>query len=100
MIPQRMLSNESEIFGNGNGLKDRVTACRKRLRLNRIHRAHVDNQLEGLLREPIGASECRGYSGDDSAVRESFVDARVHARVQARDSEASPRVDEQEVGIT
>ncbi len=67
-----MPSNENEIFGNGNGLKDRVTACRKRLRLNRIHRAHVDNQLEEPSRETVsGASEFRGYSVDHSAVRES-----------------------------
>ena len=63
MIPHRIPSNE--IFGNG--LKDRVTACRKRLRLNRIHRAHADNHLEELFRETaIGASEFIGYSGDHS----------------------------------
>jgi hypothetical protein len=32
MIPHRMLSNE---FGS-NGIKDRVTACRKRLRVSRV----------------------------------------------------------------
>ena len=39
MIPPRMLSNQNEIFGTGNGLRNRVTACRKRVRSNRFHRA-------------------------------------------------------------
>lgn len=96
MISHPVLSNENEIFGNGNGLKDRVTACRKRLRLNRIHRAHVDNHLEELFPETaIGASEFRGHSEAHAAVRESLVEG-----VHARDGETSQRVDEQEVGIT
>ena len=32
MIPHRMLSNEI----SGSGLKERVTACRKRLRVSRV----------------------------------------------------------------
>ena len=93
MIPNRMLNNENEIFGIGNGLKDRVTACRKRLRLNRIQRAHVDNQLEERFRETaIGASEFRGRAGDERAAPKSLV--------RARDGETSQRLDEQEVGIT
>jgi len=89
-----MLSNE--IFGNGNGLKDRVTACRKRLRLNRIHRVHPDNQHEVLFQEiAIGASEFRGYSSDPAAIGESLVEV-----VHSRDSETAQRVDGQEVGIT
>jgi hypothetical protein len=95
MIPRPMLSNESEIFGHGNGLKDRLIACRKRLRLNRIHRVLADNQLEELFRETaIRASEFSGYSGDHTAVRESLVEV-----VHARDGETQ-RPDEQEVGIT
>jgi hypothetical protein len=89
-----MLSNE--IFGNGNGLKDRVTACRKRLRLNRIHRANLDNELEELFQETaMGASEFRGYSGDPATIRKSLLE-----RVHARDGETAQRVDGQEVGIT
>jgi len=39
MIPHRMLSNEI----TGSGLKDRVTACRKRLRENRVMlKAHAN----------------------------------------------------------
>jgi hypothetical protein len=88
-----MLSNE--IFGNENGLKDRVTACRKRLRLNRIHRAHRGNQLEEMFQEIAMASEFRGYSGDPVAMRESLVES-----VHVRDDETAQRVDGQEVGIT
>lgn len=82
MIPHPLLSNENEIFGNEIGLKDRVTACRKRLRLNRIHRAHVNNQLEELFQEPemIGVSEFRGYSGCQTATVESSVQEGAHGR--------------------
>jgi len=79
-----MLSNE--IFANANGLKDRVTACRKRLRLNRIHRPHVDNQPEELFQEiAMGVSEFRGYSGEGT---------------HAGDGEIAQQLDGQEVGIT
>ena len=49
MIPHRMLSNEI----TGSGLKDRVTACRKRLREGRVMlRAHADiNGVEELFPE-------------------------------------------------
>jgi hypothetical protein len=97
MIPHPALRNENEIFANGNGLKDRVTACRKRLRLNRIHRAHVDNQLEELFRETaIGAPEFHRYPADHCTVRE----ASVKTGVRVGDGETSQRIDEQEVGIT
>jgi hypothetical protein len=90
-----MLSNE--IFANENGLKDRVTACRKRLRLNRIHRARVDNQPEELFQEILmGTSEFRGYSGDRAAaMRESQAEG-----IHARNGDTAQRVDGQEVGIT
>ena len=38
MIPHRMLSNEI----TGSGIKDRVTACRKRLRESRVPKAQAD----------------------------------------------------------
>ncbi len=88
-----MQADENNIFGNRNGLKDRVTACRKRLRLNRIHRAHVGNQLEELFPETeIGALEFHGNSRNRAPVRKSLV--------HARDGETSTRADQQEVGIT
>ena len=89
MIPHRIPSNE--IFGNG--LRERVTACRKRLRVNRIHRAHAYNQPEGPFQETkVAASEFPDYSENLPAVRESLV--------HLRDGETSERVDEQEVGTS
>jgi hypothetical protein len=98
MIPHRMPSNE--IFAND--LKDRVTACRKRLRLNRIHRIHFDNQVGELFcATRIEASKFCARSEDDSLLRESLV--------HVLDGETSQRANEhnehnkhngQEVGIT
>ena len=89
MIPHRIPSNE--IFGNG--LRERVTACRKRLRVNRIHRAHADNQPEGPFRETkVAASEFPYYSENITAVRETLV--------YLRDGETSERFDELEVGTS
>lgn len=87
MIPHRMLSNE--IFAND--LRHRVTACRKRLRRNRIHRGHFDSQVEELLETATGTSEFSGHRGDDPAVQEFLI--------RVRNGEKSPRVDEQKVGI-
>ena len=49
MIPHRMLSNET----TGSGLKERVTACRKRLRESRVMlKAHAEiNVVEELFPE-------------------------------------------------
>ena len=48
MIPQRMLSREI----CGSGLKDRVTACRKRLRVNRTRQKPlVPDEDEALFPE-------------------------------------------------
>jgi hypothetical protein len=49
MIPHRMLSNEI----TGSGIKDRVTACRKRLRESRVMlKAHANlNVVEELFPE-------------------------------------------------
>ena len=89
MIPYRTPSYE--IFGND--LRERVTACRKRLRINRIHKVHADNQPEDPFRETrVAASEFPGYSEDLPALRESLV--------HLRDGELSERVGEQEVGTT
>jgi hypothetical protein len=90
-----MLSSESF----ANDLKGRVTACRKRLRRNRIHRIHFDNQVGKLFCETaIEASNFCDHLVDDSVLRESFV--------HVEDGETSPRANEhnerseQEVGIT
>ena len=89
MIPHRMPS--SEIFGNG--LKQRVTACRKRLRVNRnLHR--VQSREEVIL---FTAETAASFPGEYPAVRESFPGGPDDAKF--RDPDAWQRV-EQEVGIT
>jgi hypothetical protein len=93
MIPPRMLSNENEIFGTGKGLRNRVTACRKRIRFNRLQRALVNAEPDGRYLEPApGKSALPSYLKDGPAVRSSVV--------QALDRETLQRVGEQEVGIT
>jgi hypothetical protein len=73
MIPQRMLS--SEICGNG--LKDRVTACRKRLRVNRTRpQLLVDDEADDLFPEttalfPLEVSDRR--DGEASLLAEQEV---------------------------
>jgi hypothetical protein len=85
MIPPRMLSNENEIFGTGNGLKNRVTACRKRIRLSRFHRIQVNTQPgERLLESANGASEFPGCSNDEPAVTGSF-ESRAHQGINTAD---------------
>lgn len=93
MIPPRMLSNETEIFGTGNGLRNRVTACRKRIRINRFHRTQVIAQPgERLLESVHGVSDLPGYLKDAPTVRCPFI--------HAPDLETSQPGAEQEVGIT
>lgn len=87
----------NEIFANESGLKDRVTACRKRLRLNRIHRVHEDNQPEEVFQEiAMEASEFRGSSGDLAAAMREAPSEGLHAR----NGDTAQPVDGQEVGIT
>ncbi|MEP6912383.1 MAG: hypothetical protein ABI923_06495 [bacterium] len=87
MIPRRIPSHEI------NGLRERVTACRKRLRVNRIHRAHVDNQPDEPFRETkVAASKFSEYSENLPAVREFLV--------HLRDGETSEQFDGQEVGTS
>jgi len=87
MIPRRMLSNENEIFGTGNGLKNRVTACRRRIRLNRSQRTPVNTQLSGRLLE----------SANEPKVKRPLIHAPI---IHATDRESLQPFAEQEVGIT
>ena len=58
MISHRLLS--SEVYGNG--LRGRVTACRKRLRVNRVaQRAQVNNESGTLFAKTVPASRFRDY---------------------------------------
>ncbi|HEV7743678.1 MAG TPA: hypothetical protein VGO56_01660 [Pyrinomonadaceae bacterium] len=75
MIPQRLLSNEVA----ANGLRERVTACRKRLRENRV-----------MLKTHAAA-----------AAEELFPEARMHSSPATDvESEVLLQIEEQEVGIT
>ena len=78
MIPQRMLGNE---FSN-TGVRNRVTACRKRLRENRVMvKAHAVAGIEEL------------FSGDAPSM--------CHVtKLAAEDAPCSELVSEQEVGMT
>jgi hypothetical protein len=98
MIPPRMLSNENEIFGTGNALKNRVTACRRRIRLNRTHRTQENTRpSERLLESANRASEFPGYLKDELTVRSPLIDAPV---IHTPDPESPQPVAELEVGIT
>lgn len=89
MIPQRMAS--SETFGNG--LKGRVTACRKRLRVNRsVNKVQVNDEPAVFSRETTGAFPDEYPTAGESLVREREAN-------EFRDGEAWQRV-EQEVGLT
>jgi hypothetical protein len=89
-----MLSNENEMFGAGTGLKNRVTACRKRIRLHRFHRTQVHTQPgERLLESTSEASEFPGYLKEERKGRRPSINAPV---IQ----DSSPAVAAQEVGIT
>ena len=100
MIPQRLPG--SEICGNG--LKDRVTACRKRLRVNRVaQRSHGNNGAEELIPETSSSVvDFPGYAGNypvtASVIRMNYGSA--FAAGEDRESETLQLVGEQEVGIT
>lgn len=91
MIPHRLLSNELL----GHGLKQRVTACRKRVRVNR-HRVHSHEGQASLVSEPT--SEIRAsFPAEYPDVRESLSDSGEAFEFQRREIWRRP---EQEVGIT
>ena len=63
MIPQRTLRNDLA----GNEIRERVTACRKRLRINRFPKAAVGREFE----EDSFASKVP-FLDDESPMRESL----------------------------
>ncbi|HKB65856.1 MAG TPA: hypothetical protein VKC61_08370 [Pyrinomonadaceae bacterium] len=77
MIPHRMLSNEI----TGSGLKDRVTACRKRLRESRVLKAQADINVVEEFSEVIAP----------------LIQLPDYA---ANDFDAGKQTEELEVGIT
>jgi hypothetical protein len=60
MIPHRVFSHEI----SGSGLRERVTACRKRLRVNRAaQKPHALNESDELFPEATSSvSEFHNYS--------------------------------------
>lgn len=100
MIPHRMLCSEIR----SSGLKERVTACRKRLRENRV--THHDNALNGadeLFRETAPAlTEFRSYTSDFPGTPTSLVRTKYQPvyEVPGLEDEADLFAGEQEVGIT
>lgn len=101
MIPHRMLSNEI----SGSGLKERVTACRKRLRVNRVtHKHHAFNEADELFPETApSVSEFQSYTADYPATPAPMVRMNyspVYEGSELKDSGTLPLTEEQEVGIT
>ena len=78
MIPHRMLSNEI----TGSGLRQRVSACRKRLRENRVMlKSHATTVVEELF--PEARMNCSPLDGGER-----------------KDNVELLRIEAQEVGIT
>ena len=94
MIPHRMLS--SDICGNG--LRGRVTACRKRLRVNRVILDRVHQSEELFPETGVSATE---FLDQYPAMRKSLYCPSAFAGAnEPGDGELSAVVGEQEVGIT
>src|SRR5712664_1995956 len=102
MIPHRMLSNET----CGNGLKGRVAACRKRLRVNRVaHKSQATNGPEGLYHETGSISRLQkiGAANPAGCPNMSFsADMNYSSSIAEPESGISGAllVSEPEVGIT
>jgi hypothetical protein len=103
MISHRLLSNEV----CGNGLRDRVTACRKRLRDNRVaQKAPVHNDSEAIVSEAAPVSRFRDYVSGNPATRSTMTASVVHVNSRCSAAGAEPAESEtllsvaEEVGIT
>ena len=84
MIPHRVFPGEL----SNSGLKDRVTACRKRLRDSRV-----------MLRAPASAGESLFSRGAD-ATTSPVGSNSSHLEIDGLQDEALLMIEEQEVGIT
>ena len=98
MIPHRMLNTEV----SGNGIKERVTACRKRLRGKRIlHRPHAPDQSQDVFAEANITTDSPDFTGDYPAMRESQVQSGQTVSIpETRDEERALTIVREEVGIT
>jgi len=95
MIPQRTLRNDFA----GNELRERIAACRKRVRNNRVSQRSA---VGGELVENSGAGKA-AFLDDQSAMRESFLstDLSLAALDDGNESRAALLIMRaQEVGIT
>jgi hypothetical protein len=94
MIPHRMLSNET----SNNGLKVRVTACRKRLRERRVMlKTLATMDVEELFPEATASASRLHYNRE---LEECFAAPAPVGRMSCSPFDGAERVEEQEVGIT
>jgi len=90
----------------GNGLRDRVAACRKRLRVNRVTpRGRIQNESEEVIAgTTVSVTEFHPYPAEYRAMGEYLIcnDYRSFEfeGTKSRDTESLLLVGEQEVGIT
>ena len=95
MIPQRTLSNDLA----GSEIRERVTACRKRLRSNRYaQKTPVDCEFEEVSGVPNAA-----FLDDQPGMRESFSSPELSTAALDRGNDTHEMLltlRTQEVGIT
>lgn len=96
MIPQRTLRNDLA----GSELRERVTACRKRLRINRFpQKPAVGRECEEDSTAPKST-----FLDDESAMRESFSSTEFSSAALDGGNDRHEMLltirEEQEVGIT
>ncbi|HEV7475553.1 MAG TPA: hypothetical protein VGN90_15975 [Pyrinomonadaceae bacterium] len=100
MVPHRMLSNEI----NGSGLRERVTACRKRLRVHRVsHRQpHALDEANELFPEIVpavsGFPDCLTDLSATLPIHHAY--SRASECNELQESEALQLTEGPEVGIT
>jgi hypothetical protein len=97
MIPHRMLNTEL----CGTGIRHRVTACRKRLRVNRgLHKPHVSDPPQDAFVKANICTESRDFTAHYPAMRESSVHSDQAPKIQTENGVGSLTVVVEEVGIT
>jgi hypothetical protein len=94
MIPHRTLSNEI----SNSGLRDRVTACRKRLRERRVMlKAFATMDVEELFPEATASVSRLHYN---RGLDECFATPAPVGHMSCSPFDGAEWVEEQEVGIT
>ena len=94
MIPQRTLRNDCA----GSELRERITACRKRLRVNRFQKTSVGREFDEDSCAPKAT-----FLDDESPMRESFSSTDLSSAALDRGNEAREMlltIRTQEAGIT